>query len=482
MKKELTLFNFFTIGFGAIIGTGWVMLVGDWMVLGGGPLPAILAFVIGSIFLVPIGMCFGELTAAIPISGGIIEYVDRTNGRSMGFLTGWMLILGNAPLCPWEAIAISTLLTTRFSKLPGLSWLTGIKLYTIMGSDVYLWPTVIALLFTILVIRLNFAGAGAAAKLSSFLTKALLTGMVLAMFISFATGSVQNAIPVFSQVKGAAGAVSDTQATSFIGGMLAVLVMTPFFYAGFDTIPQQAEEASPDINWKKFGIIPAIALLASGLFYLICIYSFGTIVPWQEFVKEPVPALGVLQHLTGIPVKLSFFFYLVMLIVATLGPLGPMNSFFGASSRLILAMGRKRLLPNSYAQIDPQTGTPKRALIVMSILTLIGPFLGSNMLVPLTNVASLGFIFACMMAGVACLRLRKSDPNLNRPYKVNGGKFVIVCAILAAGLIIGLMVLPFSPAALNSVEWTITCAWLVIGLSLLGIYDAGSKDLNKSQA
>ena len=41
MKKELTLFNFFTIGFGAIIGTGWVLLVGDWMVLGGGPIPAI---------------------------------------------------------------------------------------------------------------------------------------------------------------------------------------------------------------------------------------------------------------------------------------------------------------------------------------------------------------------------------------------------------------------------------------------------------
>ena len=40
MKKELTLLNFFTIGFGAIIGTGWVLLVGDWMVLGGGPLPA----------------------------------------------------------------------------------------------------------------------------------------------------------------------------------------------------------------------------------------------------------------------------------------------------------------------------------------------------------------------------------------------------------------------------------------------------------
>ena len=97
MQKSLSLFNFFTIGFGAIIGTGWVLLVGDWMVLGGGPFPAMIAFAIGAIFLVPIGCVFGELTAAIPISGGIIEYVDRTFGRPMGFFTGWMLLLGNAP-------------------------------------------------------------------------------------------------------------------------------------------------------------------------------------------------------------------------------------------------------------------------------------------------------------------------------------------------------------------------------------------------
>ena len=165
MKKELTLFNFFTIGFGAIIGTGWVLLVGDWMVLGGGPVPAMIAFALGAILLVPIGMVFGELTAAIPISGGIIEYVERTVGRKSGFITGWMLLLGNAPLCPWEAIAISTLLTDRFAEFPALAWLRSVKLYTILGVDVYLWPTVIALGFAVLVIFLNLRGAGAAAKL-----------------------------------------------------------------------------------------------------------------------------------------------------------------------------------------------------------------------------------------------------------------------------------------------------------------------------
>lgn len=465
MKKELTLFNFFTIGFGAIIGTGWVLLVGDWMVLGGGPIPAMIAFALGALFLVPIGMCFGELTAAIPISGGIIEYVDRTFGRKLGFITGWMLLLGNAPLCPWEAIAISTLLTDRFAEFPALAWLRSVKLYTILGADVYLWPTVIALGFAVLVIYLNFRGAGAAAKLSSFLTKALLAGMILAMVISFATGSPSHAMPVFSQVHDAAGG-SATEATSLLGGIVAVLVMTPFFYAGFDTIPQQAEEASENLNWKRFGIIPAIALLASGLFYLVCIYSFGTIIDWHEFVGSSVPALAVLE-------RINVFFYIAMLIIATLGPLGPMNSFYGASSRLMLAMGRKNMLPASFAEIDPKSGAPRKANIVMAALTLVGPFLGRNMLVPLTNVASLGFIFACTMAAIVCYKLRKTEPNLPRPYKVNGGTPTIWLAAIAGLLVIGLMVVPFSPAALNSVEWIITIAWVVVGLAILFIF--GSK-------
>ena len=465
MKKELTLFNFFTIGFGAIIGTGWVLLVGDWMVLGGGPVPAMIAFALGAILLVPIGMVFGELTAAIPISGGIIEYVERTVGRKSGFITGWMLLLGNAPLCPWEAIAISTLLTDRFAEFPALAWLRSVKLYTILGADVYLWPTVIALGFAVLVIFLNLRGAGAAAKLSSFLTKALLGGMVLAMVISFMTGSPDNAMPVFSQVTDAAGG-SSTTATSLLGGIVAVLVMTPFFYAGFDTIPQQAEAASENIDWKKFGLIPAIALLASGVFYLICIYSFGSIIDWHEFVRSSVPALAVLQ-------RINLLFYVAMLIIATLGPLGPMNSFFGASSRLMLAMGRKQMLPADFAEIDPNSGVPKKAVVVMGALTLIGPFLGRNMLVPLTNVASLGFVFACTMAGVACWKLRRTEPDLPRPYKVNGGKFGIACAIAAGLVIIGLMVVPFSPAALKPIEWAITIAWVAIGFAILTIF--GSK-------
>ena len=237
---------------------------------------------------------------------------------------------------------------------------------------------------------------------------------------------------------------------------------------GFDTIPQQAEEASADLDWKKFGIIPALALMASGIFYLICIYAFGTMIDWHEFVKSSVPALAVLE-------RINLFFYIAMLIIATLGPLGPMNSFFGASTRLMLALGRKKMLPEAFAKIDPKSGAPLTANMFMAGLTLVGPFLGRNMLVPLTNVASLGFIFACTMAGVACLRLRQTEPDLPRPYKVNGGIAGILAAILAGSIIIGLMVVPFSPAALKPVEWIITISWIVIGMAIFMIFGRQSE-------
>ena len=454
MKKTLTNWNFFTIGFGAIIGTGWVLLVGDWMVIGGGPVAAMIAFAIGAVFLLPIGAVFGELTAAIPISGGIVEYVDRTFGPTMSHITGWFLALGNGILCPWEAIAISTLVSDMFGDFFPI--LRSVKLYTILGADVYLFPTLIALLFAAYVVTMNLRGASSAARLQAFLAKALLCGMLLAMGISFVKGGPSNILPIFSQVQ---GAMTRTRVADLWSGVLAVLVMTPFFYAGFDTVPQQAEEAAEGLDWNKFGKVISMALLASGVFYMVCIYSFGTIVPWTEFVKSPVPALSCLRNI-------NLWLYVAMLCIGTLGPMGPMNSFFGATTRIMLAMGRKGQLPASFAKLDAKSGTPRTACVLMAAFTLIGPFFGKKLLVPLTNVSALSFIFACMMVSLACLRMRFSEPDLPRPYKVPGGRLGILGACVAGGIIVLLMVVPYSPAALNAVEWGIVAGWVVLGLLL----------------
>lgn len=447
MKKSLGLWDFFSIGFGAIIGTGWLLLVGDWIELGGGPVPAMVAFAIGAVTLLPIGAVFGELTSAIPVSGGTVEYIDRAFGFRASYVAGWFLTLGDGILCPWESIAIAC--------LAGEFWpaLKSYPLYSIGGQPVYLPTLLISLAVSAYVAYLNHKGVEQAAWLQSWMTKVLLSSMFVAIGLSFITGSPSNVAPIFHPSRSTSG---------FWTGLLPVLVMTPFFYTGFDTIPQQAEEATEGLDRSKLGKIIALALLSSGAFYVIAIYSFGSLIPWRQFIHYPMPALTVLDDVMGLTLFAKF-----MLFAAFCGIVTTMNSLFATTARIMLAMARKGQLPSGFARLHPTYKTPIYGNIFMALITLVGPFLGKSLLIPLTNVCALAFVFACVMVSLAAFKLRLTEPNLPRPYKVPGGLFGISTAILAGVVIVLLLVIPSSPAALKSIEWSIVLAWVLLGWILL---------------
>lgn len=447
MKKSLGLWHYFSMGFGAIIGTGWIILVGDWMEIGGGPIAALLAFAVGALILFPVGAAFGELSAAIPISGGTVEFIDRAFGFRVSYIASWFLILGNAILCPWESIAIASLIG---EFIPALK---SIPLYTIMGATVYLPTLLIAVAVSGYIIYMNYRGVEQAAWLQSGMTKILLLGMLTIFIISLFKGSPSNILPVFQ--------ASESSSTFFLG-FLQVLVMTPFFYSGFETIPQQAEEAEEGINYKKFGAIIGLALLSSGIFYIIVIMAYGTLLPWCEFIKIPFPAFNSL-NLIGLG-----FFGKFMLFAAMCGIISTLNAFFIASTRIMVGMSRKGQLPSALSKLHPTYRTPLYGTILMGVLTIAGPFFGKNLLIPLTNVVSLALITACLLVACATMKLRFSESNLKRPYKVPGGLVGIWFAILASATVLLLLIIPTSPAALDwPLEWLIVLGWVALGCFLM---------------
>jgi APA family basic amino acid/polyamine antiporter len=444
MKKSLGLWHYFTMGFGAMIGTGWIILVGDWMKLGGGPIAALLAFAVGALILFPVGAIFGELSAAIPISGGSVEYIDRAFGPRLSYIASWFLVLGNAILCPWESIAIAALAGELFP------FLKTIPLYSIMGATIYLPTLVIALVVAGYIVYMNYRGVEQAASLQSLMTKILLLAMVVIFAVSVIKGSPSNMTPIFQ----------DTGSSStFFLGFLQVLVMTPFFYSGFETIPQQAEEAEEGINYKKYGAIIGVSLLTAGLFYIVVIISYGSLMPWVDFINIPFPAFNSLDMI-GLGFVGKF-----LLFAAMCGIISTLNSFFISTTRIMVGMSRKGQLPAAFAKIHPTHGTPLYATILVGALTLIGPFFGENLLVPLTNVVSLALITACFLVSCAAMKLRFSEPNLKRPYKTPGGLFGIGLAILASGAVLLLIIIPTSPSALDwPLEWLIVLVWVAIGI------------------
>src|SRR5260221_11055468 len=69
LARRLNLWNYFALGFGTMIGTGWVILMDDWLGRGG-PLGAMIGFLLGGVLLLPIGYVYGQWGRGLPGAAG----------------------------------------------------------------------------------------------------------------------------------------------------------------------------------------------------------------------------------------------------------------------------------------------------------------------------------------------------------------------------------------------------------------------------
>ena len=100
--------TYVALGVGVIVGVGWVVYSGEWL-LDGGPVGAMLAFLVGGLLLLPIGFCYAEMTAAIPLAGGELCFAYKAFGPRLAFVTAWLLALGYISVAPFETIAMGVM-------------------------------------------------------------------------------------------------------------------------------------------------------------------------------------------------------------------------------------------------------------------------------------------------------------------------------------------------------------------------------------
>ena len=449
-KDGLSLVDLFTLGFGAIIGVGWSVTLNNMFINGGGPVPAILGFGIATLLFVPVALCYAELTPAMPVAGGVIAYAYKAMGTKMSFVSGWFVAMAYISILPWEAIAINNILAFIF---PALS--TGKVLYTIAGSDIYLNALIVGLIIAFLVILLNWRGVQGAAKFQTFLTFFLIFGSALCVIFAVMKANPVNIHPIYAMMEGKSH-------TSFLTGVLTMLALAPFYYSGFDTIPQGAEEAG-GVDPKSLGKVIIGALLSAGTFYIVIFLSVGFSYPWQTFITFPKPALSNLMAALYGGALGQFLFWLSL--AATLaGLFTTWNGFFIAGSRLLLGMGRARLLPSFFATVHPKYHTPLGGSIFCSFAMLAGPFLGIGLVDPLTILGSTGFVVGWGMACLSAVILYKNAPDMPRPYRMPGGVATawtgtIVCALMFLNCVI-----PGLPGYMGSIGMSVFVAWCALGL------------------
>src|SRR5271156_2015686 len=151
LARKLNLWNYFALGFGTMIGTGWVVLMDDWLGRGG-PLGAMLGFAIGGILLLPVGYIYGQWVLRLPDAAGEAAYTAQVFPPWVSYMTGWMMLLAYFIVCPWEAVAGGKLAAHIFPVLD--TW----ELYRVAGEPVFLPRLALGIALTIFLAYLNYRG------------------------------------------------------------------------------------------------------------------------------------------------------------------------------------------------------------------------------------------------------------------------------------------------------------------------------------
>ena len=109
--KGLSSFDFFTIGFGAIVGVGWALSLNNWMANSGGPIPAAIGYLMVLVILTPVALCYCELTPMLPVAGGGAAFAYRAFGETASIISGWAAFGAFIFMLPWEAIYVTDVLS-----------------------------------------------------------------------------------------------------------------------------------------------------------------------------------------------------------------------------------------------------------------------------------------------------------------------------------------------------------------------------------
>jgi amino acid transporter len=234
LDRGLTASQCFTLGFGSIIGTGWLLVLGSWLDQAG-PLGAILAFAAGGVLMMSVALCYGEMATTLPVTGGEVAYAYRVFGIEASFAIGWLLALVYIGVTAFEAISAAWLIG---ALIPGSE---GPILYTIEGSPVRLSTLVIGLGGTVFLAFLNIRGIKFAARFQDTFTWSKILISVLFIGAGIAFGDVTNLEPLFR---------SDQSGGAWKGG-LGVFVTTAFWYTGFNMIPQAMGEITPGTSMRR---------------------------------------------------------------------------------------------------------------------------------------------------------------------------------------------------------------------------------------
>ena len=430
LARKLRIADYFSLGWGTMVGVGWLVVMDDWL-LRGGPLGGILGFAIGGVLLLPIGYVYGKLVMAMPDAGAEVAYTAKVFPQRVSYATGWMMTLAYFIVCPWEAVAVGRIAGYIFPAL------NSVELYRVAGRPVYLPHLVIGLALTALITVLNYRGIRLSATFQNWTTFGTLALFVVFVVCGVTRGSTANLPPLFTH-------------SPFVS-ILLVLQIVPYYMTGYESVTKAAEEANPEFRSRGFFRAIWAAIIVGFVFYIVVIAAVGFVAPWHTLTGAPFMTAVAFEHAIG-----SRWIVSIILSAALLSLFKVFNGNFVAASRLLFAMGRRGLVDGRLASVHSRNQTPATAVISIGLATAACMFLGSAILVPVSEVGSIASATGWLAACAAYLWMR--PPLLDRMIASLG-------ALVGVAMVL-MKILPFVPGHFSGWEWLALGLWLVMGILL----------------
>ena len=381
----------------------------------------------------------------MPKVGGEHVFSHKAFGPTGSFICTWALILSYIGVVCFEAVSLPTIIQYIFPPF------SQGYLYTVAGSDVYVTGVAVASLFTIGIIVLNILGIKAASIFQTILTIVIAAVGIVLVVASAINGSPDNL----------EGQVIVGEGFGSVKNILSVAVVAPFFLFGFDVIPQVAEEIN--VPLKKIAKVLLLSIICAVVFYGLVVFAVGYALNKEE-IAAAMEGSGLVTAFAMEKVFNSAVMAKVLIIGGLCGVITSWNSFLIGGSRAIFSMAESKMIPGRFSKLHKKHKTPTNALLLIGVLSLAAPFFGKQMLVWISDAASLACCLAYLMVSMSFVILRKKEPELHRPFKVKHYKFVGITAAVLSGFMVAMYLIPGSGATLTWQEFIIVGGWALLGI------------------
>ncbi len=449
LKKTLTAFNLTTLGIGAIIGTGIFVLTGTAAANHAGP-ALVLSFILSGVGCLFAGLAYAEFASMIPIAGSAYTYSYATLGEFVAWIIGWDLILeylfgASTVAVGWSGYMVSFLkgygviVPDVISNAPLAH--DAVNGWFLTGAIINFPAVFIVLVMTALLV----VGIKESANINNIIV--LVKIVVVLLFIAFGVSYVDtsNWTPFIPPNTGEFGKFGWS-------GIAAGAGVIFFAYIGFDAVSTAAQEAKNPKRDMPIGIL--VSLFVCTILYILVSLVLTGIVNYKDLnVAAPI---AIAIDKTGQS-------------LAWLSPLIKVGAIAGLSSViLVMLMGQPRifysmandgLLPKKFASVHPKFKTPHVTTILTgSIAAIVAGLFPIGILGELVSIGTLlAFVIVC--AGI--IVLRKTNPDIARPFK---SPFVPLFPIL------GILICGLQMYALPTDTWLRLIIWMVIGVVIYFTY------------